>query len=177
MQATEEAKSRGRSRVLAGLGIRHIGASAAKTLARAFPDAAALVAASKEELADLPDFGGITAEALYDYLQSSAAQETFDGLKEVGIDLSSAEHVEVAQDTIFSGKTVVLTGTLETFTRSGLTELLESLGAKVTGSVSKKSDLVIAGESAGSKLAKAEALGIEIWDESALKKALTSAGK
>lgn len=174
LQGIEAAKERGLARVLAGLGIRHIGASAARTLARAFPDAQALMDASLEEIVALPDFGEKTAGELHDYLQASPARETFERLREVGVDLASGEHVSVAEDTVFSGRTIVLTGTLDGFTRSELTERLEQLGATVTGSVSRKSDLVIAGENAGSKLRKAEELGIETWDEDALRKALAS---
>ena len=177
LHAIEEAKTRGLTRVLAGLGIRHIGTSAAKTLARAFANADELVAASEEELIALPDFGEITAKVLFDYLQSSVAQETFQRLADAGVMLSSTDQGDSAEETIFRGKTIVLTGTLEGFKRAELGELLESLGAKVTGSVSKKSDLVIAGESAGSKLEKAQSLGIEVWDEPTLVKALTSVGR
>ena len=176
VEAIEHSTSRGLARVLAGLGIRHIGSTAAKTLARHFPDADALVAATVEEIAELPDFGEITATALHHYLQSAQAAETFRLLHEAGVDLTSPIYVERDDDTDspFAGKTIVLTGTLEHFERRALTEQLEDLGAKVTGSVSKKTDLVIAGEKAGSKLAKAESLGVEVWDEEQLLSALSS---
>ena len=170
--AAEASKDRGLARVLAGLGIRHIGSSAAKTLARAYPDATALLATTEEALAELDDFGEITAHALREYLDTPAAVEAFDRLAGVGVDLTSREHVEADPESPFNGLTVVLTGTLEHFTRPELTERLEALGAKVTGSVSKKTDLLIAGESAGSKLTKAEGLGIEVWDEDRLRSTL-----
>ena len=88
------------------------------------------------------------------------------------MDLASRDHVEVGAESPFNGLTIVLTGTLEAFTRPELAERLEALGAKVTGSVSSKTDLLIAGESAGSKLTKAESLGIEIWDEARLRSSL-----
>ena len=172
LAAIEAARDRGLARVLAGLGIRHIGSSAARTLARAFPDAEALLAASEEALADLDDFGEITARSLRDYLDTPGARETFDRLAAVGVALDSREHVAVDASSPFAGLKIVLTGTLEHFTRSELAERLEALGARVTGSVSSKTDLLIAGESAGSKLAKAESLGIEVWDEARLRSKL-----
>jgi len=172
LAATEAAKNRGLARVLAGLGIRHIGASAAKTLARAFPDASALLDADEETLAGLDDFGEITAKALRDYLDTDSARDTFERLRAVGVELESREHLETGADSPFSGLTIVLTGTLEHYTRPQLTERLEALGAKVTGSVSKKTDLLVAGEKAGSKLTKAESLGIEIWDEARMRSTL-----
>lgn len=172
----EEAKGRGLARVLAGLGIRHIGVSAAKTIAKHFPDAQVLLEASVEQIQELPDFGEVTAPVLHDYLHSKQGRDVFDHLREAGVDLSSPlyRRREAASGSPFAGKTIVLTGTLENFTRPELTGKLEALGAKVSGSVSKKTDLVIAGESAGSKLDKARELGVEVWDEKKLKAALNS---
>jgi len=172
----EEAKKRGLARVLAGLGIRHIGVSAAKTIAKHFPDAEALLDASVEELMELPDFGEVTAPVLHDYLHSKQGRDAFTRLAKSGVDLASPLYRkrETASGSLFAGKTVVLTGTLESFTRPELTEKLEALGAKVSGSVSKKTDLVIAGESAGTKLDKARELGIEVWDEARVIKALAT---
>lgn len=175
LTAIEEAKGRGLARVLAGLGIRHIGSSAAKTLARNFKDAEALLNATVEQLMELPDFGEVTAPVLHEYLHSKQGRDTFHRLEKVGVDLRSplfSAKAQAAKGSPFAGKTVVLTGTLENFERSELTEKLEALGAKVSGSVSKKTDLVIAGESAGSKLDKARELKIEVWDEAKLLKAL-----
>jgi DNA ligase (NAD+) len=176
MSAIEEAKSRGLARVLAGLGIRHIGSSAAKTIARSFKDAEALLSASVEELMELPDFGEVTAPVLHEYLQSKQGREAFHRLEKAGVDLRSPLYSAKPQATSggspFTGKTVVLTGTLEHFERRELTEKLEALGAKVSGSVSKNTDFVIAGEAAGSKLDKARELKIDVWDEARLIKAL-----
>jgi DNA ligase (NAD+) len=176
MSAIEEAKSRGLARVLAGLGIRHIGSSAAKTIARSFKDAEALLNASVEELMELPDFGEVTAPVLHEYLQSKQGREAFHWLEKAGVDLRSPLYSAKPQATSggspFTGKTVVLTGTLEHFERRELTEKLEALGAKVSGSVSKNTDFVIAGEAAGSKLDKARELKIDVWDEARLIKAL-----
>ena len=177
----ETAKGRGLARVLAGLGIRHIGASAAKVLAKHFKDADALLAASVEDLQELPDFGEITARSLHDHLASEPAREAFRRLAEAGVSLESDLYrepgdVEVPADSPFAGKTVVITGTLESFGRKDLQERLESLGATVTGSVSKKTDLLIAGEKAGSKLTKATELGVETWDEARLIEVLGEVG-
>lgn len=173
----ETAKRRGLGRVLAGLGIRHIGAAAAKVIARHFPDAETLLAASREAIEALPDFGKVMSETLHVYLQSEAGREVFARLEAVGVNLASTEYraQQPPIDSPFSGKTIVLTGTLESFPRHELAERLEALGAKVSGSVSKKTDLLIAGENAGSKLDKARELGILIWDEAALKEALAGA--
>ena len=166
----EVAKDRGLARVLAGMGIRHVGASAAKMLARHFPDAEALMAASVETLEDLPDFGEITATSLHEHLASEPTRESFRRLVESGVSLQSdlyrppGEETEAVASPV-AGKTVVITGTLESTGRKELGERLEALGATITGSVSKKTDLLIAGEKAGSKLKKAEDLGLEIWDE------------
>ncbi len=178
----ETAKGRGLARVLAGLGIRHIGASAAKVLARHFKDADALLAATVEDLQELPDFGEITARSLHDHLASEPAREAFRRLAEAGVSLASDLYrepgdVEVPADSPFAGKTVVITGTLESFGRKDLQERLEALGATVTGSVSKKTDLLIAGEKAGSKLTKATELGVETWDEARLIEVLGGAGE
>jgi DNA ligase (NAD+) len=166
----ERSKTHGLHRVLAGLGIRHIGASASKTLARQFSHADDLLAASLDALIALPDFGEITATGLHMFLQSPQGRVTFERLAAVGVDLHSTFFVDQAavSDSPFAGKVIVLTGTLEHFTRPQLTEQLEAMGAKVTGSVSKKTDLLIAGESAGSKLDKARQLGVEVWDEAKL---------
>ncbi len=184
LRAIQESRSRGLGRVLAGLGIRHIGATAAKTLARHFPDAGALQAASIEDLMGLPDFGEVTATTLHAHLQSRPARETFARLAQVGVDLTSREYSAAgataaagAGGSPFAGRTVVLTGTLSTLSREALAEKLEALGARVTGSVSKKTSLVIAGENPGSKLARARELGIETWDEERLLEALRQSGR
>jgi DNA ligase (NAD+) len=158
-------------RVLASLGLRLIGAAAAKTLARAFPDSDALLAATAEQFEALEDFGEITAQSLAHDLARADVRRIFADLAKAGVDLASPIHQQAGAavaDLPFAGKIVVLTGTLQAFDRSTLTERLEALGAKVTGSVSKKTHLVIAGIEAGSKLDKARELGIEVWDEAAL---------
>ena len=170
--------SRGLARVLSGLGIRHIGGANAKLLAERYENADALRMATREELEAIEGFGPVRAAVLHQWLESDAGRQTLASLKKAKVDLTSREYREPGEapaDSPFAGKTIVLTGTLEAFTRPDLTERLEALGAKVTGSVSKKTDLVIAGESAGSKLDKANKLGVEVWDEAALLKRLPDA--
>ena len=177
ISAAEASKSRGLGRVLAGLGIRHIGASAAKTLARRFKDANELMRATEADLEALDDFGEVTASSVSHWLHTSAAQTIFAELANAGVDLTSKDTSAPAMlNSFFNGKTVVITGTLETISRSALTEQLEGLGAKVAGSVSKKTHIVIAGTEAGSKLDKAIELGVEVWDEARLQQALAASG-
>ena len=164
LKAIDESRSRGLERVLAAVGIRNIGRSGARTLALHFTDIDSLMAATHEQLEQLPDFGGITAGILYDFLHSDMGQEVLRGLREVGVDLT-AERAVVDEDSPVSGKTIVITGTLVSTGRDELKRRLEGMGAKVTGSVSAKTDLLIAGEKAGSKLSKAQDLGVEVWDE------------
>ncbi|MBX3355988.1 MAG: NAD-dependent DNA ligase LigA [Phycisphaeraceae bacterium] len=175
LASIEEAKSRGLARVLAGLGIRHVGESAARTLARRFAHADELLAAGESDLAALDDFGPVTAASVAEWLHSPRAMSIFRDLAASGVDLASRESRVAATGSPFFGKTVVLTGTLQQMDRPTATAKLEALGAKVTGSVSSKTHLVIAGEEAGSKLAKAHSLGIEVWDEARFLAALGGA--
>jgi DNA ligase (NAD+) len=175
--AADAAKHRGLTRVLAGLGIKHVGASAAKTLARRFRTGDELLAATEQDLLALDDFGEITAQSVAAWLQSNDAKHVFHALAKAGVDLTSHEPKPVeAGANAFAGKTFVVTGTLEKFDRGAVTEILERAGAKVAGSVSKKTSVVVAGAEAGSKLAKANELGIEVWDESRLVAELSAAG-
>ncbi|MDX9912321.1 MAG: NAD-dependent DNA ligase LigA [Phycisphaerales bacterium] len=199
----ENAKSRGMARVLAGMGIRHLGDTTAKMLARSFRGIDELLgaelwrlmplavnrmsAAERERLTGSSDkvdeyetgLGEDTAPAVHAYLHSDAAARTFRELREAGVDLSSKDFRERAAKAHagpFAGKTIVITGTLEDWEREDLKEVLEGLGAKVTGSVSAKTDLLIVGEKAGSKLDKARELGVAVMEEPALREALASAG-
>jgi DNA ligase (NAD+) len=178
LEAIERSKDRGLGRVLAGLGIRHIGATASRILAEHFPDAEALLGATVEQIEALPDFGQITAATLHDYLHSSAGRTALRRLARAGVDLTSRRHVhrEDAVESPLAGKTVVLTGKLESFSRQELSERLQALGARVTGSVSSKTDLVIAGADPGSKADRARSLGVETWDEQRLMEVLTEGG-
>lgn len=172
----EEAKGRGMARLLAALGVRHLGAATAKSLARAYPSMDALLAASVEDLQQIRDIGEVTAPSIHRDLHDPAMLRTLRALQAAGVNMDSATYAppSAAAETPFSGRTVVLTGELESLDRRTATEKLEALGAKVAGSVSKKTHLVIAGPNAGSKLAKARELGIEVWDEARLLEALAA---
>ena len=179
----EQAKGRGMARLLESLGIRHMGTASAKAFARAYPDVDALRAASPEDLMQIHDIGEVTAPSIHADLHSPAMDRTLRELRDAGVSMASTTFRARDEardgspsgtpgDADFAGKTVVLTGELESLDRRTATERLEALGAKVTGSVSKNTHLVIAGPGAGSKLAKATELGIEVWDEARLLRAL-----
>jgi DNA ligase (NAD+) len=175
----EQAKGRGMARLLESLGIRHMGTASAKAFARAYPDIDALRTASPEDLMQIHDIGEVTAPSIHADLHSPAMDRTLRELRDTGVSMAStsfqarvASAPDTPSDAFFAGKTVVLTGELESLDRRTATERLEALGAKVTGSVSKNTHLVIAGPGAGSKLAKATELGIEVWDEARLLSAL-----
>ena len=138
----------------------------AKTLSRIYGDIDALKAATEEELLEIPDVGPILAKSVVTWFQNEHNLSIIEGLRGVGINFKYLGSTAKAANSYFSGKTVVLTGTLESMGRKEATEILENLGAKVTGSVSKATDVVIAGPGAGSKLDKAQALGITVIDES-----------
>jgi len=169
--AIAESKTRGLARVLGGVGIRLIGRATAKTIASAFPNMDSLQQATVDDFVALHDFGQITAETLYAALHAKQGKELFCKLAEVGVVLTQ-EQSENADPT-FANKTMVITGSLQHWERKALTEELEQRGAKVTGSVSKNTDVVIAGVKAGSKLKKAQDLGIEVWDEAQLAASLS----
>lgn len=172
LQAIEDSKRRGLTRVLAGLGIRHIGSGGSRRLASAFGNIDALMAASQDDIAAVEDVGPITAESVRNFFDSDAGKQVIEELKAAGVDLTEDQPAPVAEDSPFAGKKIVITGTLENFDRKELTERLQTMGAKVSGSVSRNTDLLIAGEKAGSKLTKAEGFGTEIWDEVKLLAAL-----
>ena len=168
LEAIEKSKANSLERLLTGLGIRHVGTKAAKELAQHFGNMKALQEASIEQLLEIDGLGDIIAYSVKTYFEQPSVQELIQELQDRGVNMSYLGKTKVdseASGHILSGKTVVLTGTLEQLTRQDAKEKLESLGAKVTGSVSKKTDVVIAGHSAGSKLDKANALGIEVWSE------------
>lgn len=171
LQAIEASKSNSLEKLLFGIGIRHVGAKAAKTLAQVFGSMDRLAAATEEELIAINDIGAKMADSIAAFFQKEEAQELIKELKAVGVNMDYKGPKPVTpeeSDSIFAGKTIVLTGKLEQLTRNEAKEKIEALGGSVSGSVSKKTDLVIAGEDAGSKLAKAEQLGIEVWDEEKL---------
>ena len=162
--AIQASKSNSAEKLLFGLGIRHVGSKASRILLEKFHDIPSLAQAEQEEIASIDSLGMVIAKSLHSYFAQEGTQILLKELKEAGVNLAYLGE-KVAADAVLSGKTVVLTGKLETLTRTQAKEKLLRLGANVAGSVSKKTDLVIAGAEAGSKLAKAQELGIEIQDE------------
>lgn len=162
--AIQASKSNSAEKLLFGLGIRHVGSKASRILLEKFHDIPSLAQAEQEEIASIDSLGMVIAKSLHSYFAQEGTQILLKELEEAGVNLTYLGE-KVAADAVLSGKTVVLTGKLETLTRTQAKEKLLRLGANVAGSVSKKTDLVIAGADAGSKLAKAQELGIEIQDE------------
>lgn len=165
INAIEKSKENSLERVLFGLGIKEVGVKMAKTLARKYMNIDNLIAASEEELLEIADVGPVVASSIVNFFADERNIETINALKEQHVNFSYLGSTVKAADSYFSGKTVVLTGTLMKYGRKEATEILENLGAKVTGSVSKATDVVIAGVEAGSKLDKAQALGITVLNE------------
>jgi len=166
LEAIEKSKSNSLERVLFGLGIKEVGEKMAKTLAKIYKDIDSLSIASEEELLEIPDVGPILAKSLFNWFRNERNINLLNELKGYGLNFNYLGSTVKAANSYFSGKTVVLTGTLSAMGRKQATELLENVGAKVTGSVSKATDVVIAGVEAGSKLDKAQALGITVINES-----------
>ena len=163
-QAIQASKENSAEKLLFGLGIRHVGSKASQLLLQHFHSIESLAQANPEEVASIESLGNVIAQSLQSYFETEGAKILLSELKELGVNLDYKGQV-VAADAALSGLTVVLTGKLERLTRSEAKSKLENLGAKVTSSVSKKTDLVVAGADAGSKLQKAQELGIEIRDE------------
>lgn len=160
--AIEQSKENDLSRLLAAFGIRQVGVKAAKTLASHFGTLDALMEASLEQLSEVPDVGSITAESIRSWFESPQSKDLIERLRAAGVNFKS---LNVVTDARFAGMTFVLTGALSLFTREEATEKIESFGGKVSGSVSKKTSCVVAGENAGSKLKKANELGIRVMSE------------
>ena len=164
IEAIENSKKNSLERLINGLGIRQVGEKAAKILAARFKTMDNLVNASFEELSEIKDIGPITAEYIMDYFKEEDNREMIAQLKMLGVQMEYIDQ-SVNSDSLFKDKTVVLTGTLEKYSRNEATEMLENLGAHVASSVSKKTDFVIYGAEAGSKLDKARALGVTTLSE------------
>ncbi len=165
LAAIEKSKENSLEKVLFGLGIKEVGAKTAKTLSRIYGDIDALGTVSEEELLELPDVGPVLSKSLVEWFANEENIKLINELKERGLNFKYLGSTSKAANSYFSGKTVVLTGTLSSMGRKEATTLLEDVGAKVTGSVSKATDCVIAGTEAGSKLDKAQALGIQVLNE------------
>jgi DNA ligase (NAD+) len=171
LDAIEKSKENSLEKLLFGLGIRHVGAKAAKTVAQKFESMDALMNACRDELLAIDEIGEKMAESIELYFNKPEVAELIEELRGHGVNMEykgpklvKAEDI----DSIFAGKTVVLTGKLSILSRNEAKEKLERLGAKVTGSVSKNTDMLIAGEDAGSKLEKAQSLGVPVMNEQEL---------
>ena len=175
LTAIDNSKDNSVERLIFGLGIRHVGAKAAKILAEHFGDLETLSKSDYESIIALDTIGDIIADSVVTYFSNEEVHELMNELKQAGVNfeykgLRNAQLQEV--ESPFKEKTVVLTGKLTRFTREEAKETIENLGGKVTGSVSKKTDIVVAGEDAGSKLTKVQELGIEVWTEDQMADAL-----
>lgn len=162
LAAIENSKGAGLARLVCAFGIRQVGQKAAKVLASHFADLDSLMAAGESELTAIPDIGGVTAAFIREWFSLPQSQHLIGRLREAGVDFHSHEE---RKDDRFAGLTFVLTGTLSHYTRDEAAAIIESFGGKASGSVSKKTSYVLAGENAGSKLTKAEGLGIRILSE------------
>ncbi|MGM9902403.1 DNA ligase [Enterococcus sp. 10A9_DIV0425] len=176
LSAIDNSKDNSVERLIFGLGIRHVGAKAAKILAEHFGDLETLSRSDFDEIIQLETIGDIIADSVVTYFENEEVHELMEELKQAGVNfeykgIRTSQLAEV--ESPFKEKIVVLTGKLTRFTREEAKETIENLGGKVTGSVSKKTDIVVAGEDAGSKLTKAQELGIDIWSEDKMAEALS----
>jgi DNA ligase (NAD+) len=171
----EASKSRGLARLLNALSIRHVGTRVASTLAGHFGSIEALQAASVEELSQVEDVGLVIAESVHQFLHNEAGIRAIERLKAVGVDMTAPLKPRAAEATgPLVGKTIVVTGTLERFTREEIHELIEQHGGRAGKSISKKTAYLVAGADAGSKLAKAEELGVPVIDEAGFERLLAA---
>ena len=167
VDAIEKSKENDLDRLICAIGIRHIGTKSAKTLAKKFKSIDALMNATLEELAETEDVGEITAKSIYEFFKQEQTKDLIEKLKKANVNMQLNQ--EEGLDNRFEGKIFVLTGSLQEFTRGEASKIIENYGGKTSSSVSKKTDYVLAGEEAGSKLTKAEQLGIKIITEQEFK--------
>ena len=165
LDSIEASKTRSLERLLFGLGIKEIGNKTAKTLAKTFKTLDAFLDYPEEDYQKIQDIGPVAAKSLFEFFHDQKNLALIEDLRSLGLNFSYLGQEQTDETSFFYGKTVVLTGTLVEYTRDEMTALLENIGAKVAGSVSKKTDVVVAGPGAGSKLVKAEQLGILVIDE------------
>jgi DNA ligase (NAD+) len=166
LKGIEASKVRGLGRLLNALSIRHVGARVATVLAEHFKNMNELRSASVEQLSDIPEIGPIIAQSVFDFLRSDAGRAVVDDLQQLGVMTDSLDHSsDTGGEGPLSGKTFVVTGTLQRYTRDEIHGLIESLGGRASSSVSKKTDYVVSGEKAGSKLTKAQKLGVKVLSE------------
>jgi DNA ligase (NAD+) len=168
IEAIENSKSLSLERVLFALGIKEVGAKTSKILAKRYRNIDDLAKASEEELINIKDIGEIMAKSIFDYFNDEKNIMLINRLRENGVNMSYLDNNDSFKETIFNGKNVLVTGTLENFKRDEIKTLLDNLGANVVGSVSKKLDFLIVGSEPGSKLEKAQNLGIRIVYEEEL---------
>jgi len=173
LEEVESSKTRGLQRLLFGIDIRHVGERNAKVLAKHFRSIDNLAAASEEELVGIPEIGPILAASVYEFFHDERNLELIERLRSAGVQLEMDASSTAALDERFVGKTFVLTGKLENYSRDEAAKLIEDRGGRVSSSVSKKTDYVVAGEDAGSKLTKAESLGVRVLSEIAFAEMLT----
>jgi DNA ligase (NAD+) len=171
LENLEKSKHTSLQRFLYGLGIRHVGESTARDLAKHFGKLDSIMDASTDDLLEVPDVGPVVAESIHTFFQQPHNREVVEQLRACGVKWEEGEPAK-RESLPLAGKTVVLTGTLPTLTRDEAKDMLEAAGAKVAGSVSKKTDYVVAGAEAGSKLDKAQELGVPVLDEEGLKRLL-----
>jgi DNA ligase (NAD+) len=164
LEAIEASKSRSFERLLFGLGIRHVGLATARILARQFPSVDELASTSLDALEQTEEIGGTIAKSVYEYFRKPPTLRLIEKLKRAGVNMKG-EKSETIENAHFAGKTVVFTGTLKTLTRKKASEEVLKRGGRVSGSISKKTDYVVAGSEAGSKLQKAQTLGVRILSE------------
>ena len=165
LQGIQVSKQRGLSRVLNAITIRHVGQRVAMVLARRFGSAASLTSAGLEELSNTEEIGPIIAKSVYEFCRSDEGRQVFEQLAHAGVSLETSEEDSVDRSGVFANKTLVVTGTLEHYSRDEIERVIEKLGGKASGSISKKTDYLVAGQAAGSKLQKAEQLGVKILTE------------
>lgn len=163
INAIDESKRRDLFKLITALGIRHVGAKSAKSLAKIYKSLDNLMNATLEDLSNQNDVGEITAKSIYEFFRQEQTIDLINKLKAAGVNTILLE--EETSDNRFEGKTFVLTGTLEKYTRDEASDIIEKFGGKTSSSVSKKASYVLAGQEAGSKLIKAQNLGVEIITE------------
>jgi DNA ligase (NAD+) len=165
IQGIQASKQRGLSRVLNAITIRHVGQRVATVLARRFGSAEKLMLATEDELSGTEEIGPIIAKSVFDYCRSEEGRQIFEQLANAGVLLTTSQEDSVDHSGVFAGKTLVVTGTLEHYSRDEIERLIAKLGGKASGSVSKKTDYLVAGQAAGSKLEKAKELGVKVLSE------------
>jgi DNA ligase (NAD+) len=174
LSGIEASKSRGLARLLNALSIRHVGARVSTVLAEHFGSMDRLMGASLEELSEVNEIGPVIAKSVYDYLHSEFGEATIEDLKSLGVNMEAPRTAAAAADGRLAGKTLVVTGTLSRYSRDEIEALIAQHGGRATSSVSKSTDYVVAGEKAGSKLAKAQELGVQVLSEDEFERLIES---